>query len=148
MTRAWAFELAADGSGMVPPPPPPQPGVAPVRRDPLVIELGQIEVGTRIELISHSDNPKAEFDANHKAEMRAAVRAIAEQGVDVLLISSELDELTAAADRVLLMVDGRITRALTGIGTESGLRALLQADMAARRGDMETSAAPRQLEAA
>lgn len=67
--RAWAFELAADGSGIVPPPPPPSPGVPPVRRDPLVIELGQIEVGTRIELISLSDNPKAEFDATHKAEI-------------------------------------------------------------------------------
>lgn len=69
VARAWAFELAADGSGLVPPPPPPQPGVTPIRRDPLVIELGQIEVGTRIELISLSDNPKAEFDATHKAEI-------------------------------------------------------------------------------
>lgn len=67
--RAWAFELAADGSGIVPPPPPPAPG-QPVRgRDPLVIELAQIEVGTRIELISLSDNPKAEFDDKHKAEI-------------------------------------------------------------------------------
>lgn len=60
--RAWAFELAADGSVLAPPPPPPgQPG-----RDPLVIELGNIEVGTRIELISLSDNPKAEFDSKSK----------------------------------------------------------------------------------
>ncbi len=65
--RAWAFELTADGSVIAPPPPPRgQPG-----RDPLVIELGQIEVGTRIELISLSDNPKAEFDADHKAEIFA-----------------------------------------------------------------------------
>ncbi|MDP2343146.1 MAG: hypothetical protein Q8O67_19470 [Deltaproteobacteria bacterium] len=64
VNRAWAFELAADGSMIVPPPAPNAPG-----RDPLVIELGQIEVGTRIELISLSDNPKAEFDAAHKAEI-------------------------------------------------------------------------------
>jgi hypothetical protein len=64
VNRAWAFELAADGSMIVPPPAPNAPG-----RDPLVIELGQIEVGTRIELISLSDNPKAEFDATHKAEI-------------------------------------------------------------------------------
>jgi len=57
LVRAWAFELAADGSTLAPPPPPPgQPG-----RDPLVIELAQIEIGTRIELISLSDNPAAEF---------------------------------------------------------------------------------------
>jgi len=65
LARAWAFELAADGSVLAPPPPPAgQPG-----RDPLVIELGNIEVGTRIELLSLSDNPKAEFDAKHKDEI-------------------------------------------------------------------------------
>jgi hypothetical protein len=63
--RAWAFELAADGSTLSPPPPPAgQPG-----RDPLVIELGQIEVGTRIELISLSDNPAAEFCEKCKGEI-------------------------------------------------------------------------------
>ena len=64
VARAWAFELAADGSAIVPPPAAGAPG-----RDPLVIELGQVEIGTRIELISLSDNPKAEFDATHKAEI-------------------------------------------------------------------------------
>jgi hypothetical protein len=67
--RAWAFELAADGTSVVPPPPPPQPGVPPVRRDPLVIELGNMEIGVRVELISLSDNPAAKFDATHKAEI-------------------------------------------------------------------------------
>ena len=62
--RAWAFELAADGTTAVPPPPAGRPG-----RDPLVIELGSIEVGTRIELISLSDNPKADFDEKHKGEI-------------------------------------------------------------------------------
>jgi hypothetical protein len=65
LLRAWAFELAADGSTLAPPPPPPgQPG-----RDPLVIELGKIEIGTRIELISLSDNPAAEFSATCKDEI-------------------------------------------------------------------------------
>ena len=94
------------------------------------------------------DEPTNGVDVNAKAEMRAAIRAVAEQGVGVLLISSELDELTAAADRVLLMVDGRISRALTEIGTESELRAMLQADIAARRAGTETSAAEQRLEAA
>lgn len=65
LLRAWAFELAADGSTLAPPPPPPgQPG-----RDPLVIELGNIEIGTRIELISLSDNPAAQFSATCKDEI-------------------------------------------------------------------------------
>jgi ABC-type sugar transport system ATPase subunit len=65
--------------------------------------------------------------------MRAAIKAAAEQGIGVLLISSELDELVAAADRVVLMVEGRITRELTDVASEAELRALLQADVAASR---------------
>jgi hypothetical protein len=64
LRRAWAFELAADGSNLVPPPPAGRPG-----KDPLVIELGEIEVGTRIELISLSDNPAAEFTDTCKGEI-------------------------------------------------------------------------------
>ena len=63
--RAWAFELAADGSQLAPPPPPAgQRG-----RDPLVIELGDLEVGTRVEVISLSDNPAADFDDRCKGEI-------------------------------------------------------------------------------
>ena len=56
------------------------------------------------------DEPTSGVDVNAKAEMRALMRPHGGEGVGVLLISSELDELAAAADRVLLMVDGRITR--------------------------------------
>lgn len=79
------------------------------------------------------DEPTNGVDVNAKADMRAVVRAATERGIGVLLISSELDELIAAADRVLLMVDGRITRELTELGSEAELRALLQADIAASR---------------
>ena len=61
--RAWAFELAADGTTVAPPP------ANAHRRDPVVIELGQIEVGTRIEVISLSDNPQAEFSELCKGEV-------------------------------------------------------------------------------
>ncbi|MDB6000171.1 MAG: hypothetical protein JWP52_1870 [Rhizobacter sp.] len=79
------------------------------------------------------DEPTNGVDVNAKADMRAAIKAAAEQGIGVLLISSELDELVAAADRVLLMVEGRITRELTDVASEAELRALLQADIAASR---------------
>jgi ribose transport system ATP-binding protein len=86
------------------------------------------------------DEPTNGVDVNAKADMRAAMRSAAEQGVGVLLISSELDELAAAADRVLLLVDGRITREVTQIGDEAELRALLQADLAASRQALEAMA--------
>ena len=76
------------------------------------------------------DEPTNGVDVNAKADMRAIVRAAAEAGVGVLLISSELDELTAAADRILTLVEGRITRELVGVRDEAELRATLQADLA------------------
>jgi ribose transport system ATP-binding protein len=79
------------------------------------------------------DEPTNGVDVNAKADMRAIVRAAADAGVAVLLISSELDELTAAADRNLMLVDGRITRELHEIKNEAELRAILQADLAAMK---------------
>ena len=62
--------------------------------------------------------------------MRAIIRAAADAGMGVLLMSSELDELTAAADRILTLVDGRITRELHDVRDEGELRAILQTDLA------------------
>jgi ribose transport system ATP-binding protein len=77
------------------------------------------------------DEPTNGVDVNAKADMRAIVKAAAAAGVGVLLISSELDELTAAADRILTLVDGRITRELVGVRDEAELRSIIQADLAA-----------------
>lgn len=79
------------------------------------------------------DEPTNGVDVNAKADMRAVIRTATESGIGVLLISSELDELIAAADRVLLMIDGRITRELTDLGSEGELRNLLQDDITASR---------------
>ncbi len=81
------------------------------------------------------DEPTNGVDVNAKADMRAVIRAAAQAGVGVLLISSELDELTAAADRILAIVDGRITRELKGVKDEAALRASLQADLASAKKD-------------
>lgn len=79
------------------------------------------------------DEPTNGVDVNAKADMRKVIRSATENGIGVLLISSELDELIATADRVLLMVDGRITRELTDLGSEGELRRLLQDDITASR---------------
>ncbi len=75
------------------------------------------------------DEPTSGVDVNAKAEMRALMRRTAAQGVGVLLISSELEELATTADRVLLMIDGRITREAEPGLHEAGLRAILQEEI-------------------
>jgi ABC-type sugar transport system ATPase subunit len=79
------------------------------------------------------DEPTSGVDVNAKAEMRALMRRTASQSVGVLLISSELEELATTADRVLLMIDGRITREVEPGLDEAGLRALLQEELIASK---------------
>ena len=78
------------------------------------------------------DEPTSGVDVNAKAEMRALMRRTAADGVGVLLISSELEELATTADRVLLMVDGILTREAEPGLHEAGLRALLQEEVTRR----------------
>jgi ribose transport system ATP-binding protein len=54
------------------------------------------------------DEPTAGVDIGSKAEIVALVRALAQRGKAVFVISSELSELLTAADRILVMADGRI----------------------------------------
>lgn len=54
------------------------------------------------------DEPTAGIDVGAKAEILDLVRDVAAAGVGVVLVSSELGELTAAADRILIMREGAI----------------------------------------
>lgn len=56
------------------------------------------------------DEPTAGVDIGTKAEIIATVRAHAESGMAVLVISSEYSELLAMSDRLLLMRDFTIVR--------------------------------------
>jgi ABC-type sugar transport system ATPase subunit len=76
------------------------------------------------------DEPTSGVDINAKRDMRELIKQLAAQGVGVLLISSELEELMELSDRILVMAAGRITRSLDGIDDEASLRALLQTDAA------------------
>jgi ABC-type sugar transport system ATPase subunit len=81
------------------------------------------------------DEPTSGVDINAKRDMRELIRRLAAQGVGVLLISSELEELMELSDRILVMAAGRITRSLERVDDEASLRALLQAD-AARQAEL------------
>jgi ribose transport system ATP-binding protein len=54
------------------------------------------------------DEPTAGVDVGAKAEILRAVRELAAGGLAVVLVSSELAELTSACDRILVMREGAI----------------------------------------
>lgn len=59
------------------------------------------------------DEPTAGVDIGTKSEILDLVRAIADSGKSVILISSELPELLAVSDRVLVLKDGEVLRNLS-----------------------------------
>mgnify|MGYP000101878723 CR=1 FL=1 len=58
------------------------------------------------------DEPTIGVDIGAKSEIVATVRAMADLGMAVLVISSELEELMAISDRILVLHGGRITQDL------------------------------------
>jgi ribose transport system ATP-binding protein len=65
------------------------------------------------------DEPTRGIDVNAKHEMYAIIEELARNGLAVLFVSSELPEILTVADRILVLVEGRITAEfLRGEATE------------------------------
>ena len=66
-------------------------------------------------------------------EIREIIRGVAAQGVGIVLITAEIDELTSLCDRVLVMFRGSIVADLAGERIERGtiLHASVSGEMAA-----------------
>lgn len=60
------------------------------------------------------DEPTRGVDVGARAEIHRLVRNLAKDGMSVIVISSEPDELPDLSDRVLVMADGRIVKELQG----------------------------------
>ena len=60
------------------------------------------------------DEPTRGVDIGARAEIHRLIRSLAKDGMAVLAISSEPDELPDMCSRVLVMAEGRIVRELTG----------------------------------
>jgi ribose transport system ATP-binding protein len=56
------------------------------------------------------DEPTAGIDIGSKSEIIQLIRELAREGKAIVVISSELNELLAACDRILVMSDGRLLR--------------------------------------
>jgi ABC-type sugar transport system ATPase subunit len=59
------------------------------------------------------DEPTRGIDVGAKAEVHRIITELADEGVSILLISSELPEILHISDRILVMHDGRITANLS-----------------------------------
>ncbi|MER6433430.1 sugar ABC transporter ATP-binding protein [Streptomyces sp900105245] len=60
------------------------------------------------------DEPTRGIDVGAKAEVQALVDELADEGLAVLLISSDTEELIEGSDRVVVLRDGAVVRELTG----------------------------------
>jgi ABC-type sugar transport system ATPase subunit len=79
------------------------------------------------------DEPTRGIDVGTKAEIHRLIMALADQGVAILLISSDLPEVLGLADHVLVMHEGRVVGSLPRqhASEESVLRLALGVGMAA-----------------
>jgi ribose transport system ATP-binding protein len=60
------------------------------------------------------DEPTRGVDVGAKAEIYALIRALAESGVAVMVISSDMEEVLGLSDRVAVMHEGTLTGILSG----------------------------------
>jgi ribose transport system ATP-binding protein len=59
------------------------------------------------------DEPTRGIDVGAKAEIQALIEELAESGLGVLMISSELEELTEGSDRIVVLRDGQTVASLS-----------------------------------
>lgn len=60
------------------------------------------------------DEPTRGIDVGAKAEIYTLIEELAEQGIAIIVISSELPEILGLSDRIYVMQNGRITGELSG----------------------------------
>jgi len=70
------------------------------------------------------DEPTRGIDVGGKAAIHELMRALADDGAAVLMISSELPEVMGMSDRIIVMHEGRIGGELPGGAAESDIMLL------------------------
>jgi ribose transport system ATP-binding protein len=69
-----------------------------------------LNIGARVLLM---DEPTRGIDVGSKAEIYQLMAQLAEQGVGLIMISSELPEVLGMSDRVLVMHEGKLVKELS-----------------------------------
>jgi len=68
------------------------------------------------------DEPTRGIDINAKNEIYKLILQLAEEGLGIIVVSSELPEILAISDRILVMAEGSITAEFTaGDATEDNI---------------------------
>jgi len=81
------------------------------------------------------DEPTRGIDVGAKAEVQALVDELAQQGLGVVLVSSDLEEVVEGADRVVVLRDGAVSGTVEGDDiTEDRVLALLATEGGGRDG--------------
>ena len=60
------------------------------------------------------DEPTRGIDVGAKSEIYGLITKLTSRGIGIMIISSELEEVIAISDRVIVMHEGTIIRQLTG----------------------------------
>ena len=89
------------------------------------------------------DEPTRGIDVGAKAEIYRLIDALANEGLAIMLISSELPEVLGMSDRIYVMQGGRITGELPGPGTteEQVLELAMHEQLKASRAAAQAAAA-------
>jgi ribose transport system ATP-binding protein len=83
------------------------------------------------------DDPTRGIDIGAKAEIQGLVSELAEAGLAVVLISSELEEVIEGSDRIVVLRDGAVVGTLSGAEvTQDGVLGMIAA-AAQRAEDLE-----------
>ena len=90
------------------------------------------------------DEPTRGIDVGAKRDIQSIIRRLADDGLGVLLVSSELEELVADTDRVVVLRDGRSVAELGGddIGEDRILEAMATGSAAGVTGVTPSDAGP------
>ena len=98
-----------------------------------------LATGPRVLLL---DEPTRGIDVGAKQEIYALIRALAAEGLAIVMVSSELPELLLLADRILVMCEGRPTGMLARAEASEEAIMHLAAPQRPRRGWRRDAAAP------
>ncbi|WP_328939581.1 sugar ABC transporter ATP-binding protein [Streptomyces tauricus] len=89
------------------------------------------------------DEPTRGIDVGAKAEVQSLIDELAEEGLAVLLISSDTEELIEGSDRIIVLKDGVVVDELTGDAvTEDALMRAIAAESPAPPDSAELSKSP------